>query len=487
MATVVAPPPLRERPILQPPPRETWWDRWQRAKEARESEKKARAAAREQSAADAIRTQERVENDKARLETAWQSHCGARHSIPPALLPLDEKSEYHQFLDSLVGISPVFAWDAVEGLRNRINERAKRALAKVRAVQRSLSWAARFAFGKISNLLKRAKISISPPEGVDRSTQERIAASRHFLRTNWGDLDAERQAVFSVHRTENQTVVHFGAGDLGSVFLTVDDELEPDSVAEAFLSRVCRSIAKFLPARPIVSVIDGDCRKVNIKKYLKNAYVVRSFSDRVEKFSRNLDHVLWRDPPKSETASLQVGIPGTQAELSAVFEDDPPDWDLWKKEHERWARVSELRGFGAFVPASREQTLTALTTASDVLILVAHSDGEHIFMPAPPPKGSVISTTDIVDNAAAIRRNAPLVYLFCCEGARVSNLQSFAEVLLESGAVGVIAPQTCIRSDLSAAVFKELMSPEQGNVVCLHALQVAESKTGYREMEVWLA
>jgi hypothetical protein len=131
--------------------------------------------------------------------------------------------------------------------------------------------------------------------------------------------------------------------------------------------------------------------------------------------------------------------------------------------------------------------LESLTSSKNVMIVVAHGDQQKIMMPAPPPEGSELSTDQLLERRAEIALNRPLVYLFCCETAEISDLKSFAQVLLECGVAGVIAPQTKIDAERSIKFFDQLVAGEKAASRALKKkIRDAQERSGYREMEVWL-
>jgi len=120
-----------------------------------------------------------------------------------------------------------------------------------------------------------------------------------------------------------------------------------------------------------------------------------------------------------------------------------------------------------------------------VLLVIAHCDGVSVRL----PNGEFVHVNDLDGIAEAIRANHPNVFLFSCETARTSDVRSFAKVLLDYGALGVVAPVTKISVREAAELFGSLLK----NMVGSDPLPIGEAflkaleETGRRTMEVWLA
>ncbi len=138
--------------------------------------------------------------------------------------------------------------------------------------------------------------------------------------------------------------------------------------------------------------------------------------------------------------------------------------------------------------ATAEAVLGSLTKDKNVIVVVAHANQRTLYMPAPPPEGSRLSADDIMKRKEEITANQPVVYLFCCETAEISNLKSFSEILLECGAAAVIAPQAKIDAERSVDFFEAVVDrTAPPNLDSLAKIKAAEKSSKYREMEVWLA
>ncbi len=437
------------------------------------------------------RLREEVKNavaDLKYLEEKFEIYCRREHMLPPELLPLEEAEEVAPFIKYITSISMrAINARAIRLFRERVLLRAQHARAAFSAFEKLMRRKPLWPFGKVARLLRRCKVSVRSPD-LDSPVKQAIAATQQYVRTRWSTrLDRKDQAVFTVHYSRNQTVVHIASGEHGSLFVTVDAELNPVEVAHEFLKKLGEPSAKFINSDGVISVIDGAHQSFNPKKIFKKAIAVRSVTDDVVTFARNLDEILQRDPPVPGNSSLHLGVPASRAELAAVFRGGTPDWEVWDGVQANWSRRAADGGFPTDLAASREAVLRSLATSKNVIIVVAHSDGERVFLPAPIPEGSVVSAKDVRDYEAEIRKNQPIVYLFCCETAAISNMANFSRILVESGAVGVVAPQTRIDAHLSSELFQQFIAPSEKGRSALNVLRDAEGRTGYREMEVWVA
>jgi len=97
-----------------------------------------------------------------------------------------------------------------------------------------------------------------------------------------------------------------------------------------------------------------------------------------------------------------------------------------------------------------------------------------------------LSADQIIARKEEISANKPIVYLFCCETAEISNLKNFSQVLLDCGAAAVIAPQTKIEAERSVDYFESIIDSKSKGSNSLTNVKRAEGSSKYSEMEVWL-
>jgi hypothetical protein len=477
----------------------------ERIRAAREAERIA--AEKEEERIRAAREAKRIAAEKRKLEDAHYSFlCDRfadfqkkRFEAPPSLLALeaaDALDEFREFAQSQTPrtIEPA----AAERFESEIKERARDGEQLIQSMTKSLRSGSTFRrlletfslgysdSGKLLELSKKCVVSLSMPD-LGSPAREAVSSARKFLRGAWSKrLVQDKQSLFSVHRCAGKTVFHLGSGSLGSIFITLPSSLDPEALAEAFVSRLRHAAGNFFSSDSTIGIVDGAYQNINYNHIFPGNIVLRTVQDDCDTFARNLDAILERDGPSSENSSLHVGVPASESELEAVFRTGGGDWDLWNGVAELWKRRANSKGFDRPESASAQDVLVSLATSKNVVIVVAHAEEQTLFMPAPPPEGSSISADQILERKDEIMANKPLVYLFCCETAEISNLKSFAQVLLECGASGVVAPQTKIDAERSINFFDNLLERERVSSNALTKLHLAKQRSGYREMEIFV-
>jgi hypothetical protein len=436
-----------------------------------------------------------VETHYAYVRNSWPLFQKVQHDAPPSLLPLEGKQELKRFQEYLKLQSPrVLEPEAIDRFESEIDLVATAGEQAVRSIEAELKSTSFFdsirkltGFGNLIDLLRKCGVSISAPE-LGSPAKEAVAAARRFLRRSWSShLDQDKQALFSVHRCAGKTVIHLGSSVFGSVFITLPQSLAPEALAEAFLAEIRRVTSKFIPQKGTLAVVDGDHQGINYQRVFESSIVVRSVSDDCERLEKNLNELLERELPEADNTALHLGLPANEDELGTVFKSGGADWDLWREIAPSWASRATRHGFDRPSSASSQQILKSLTTSKNVIIVVAHGDDRTIYLPAPPPEGSELSADQIIARKEEISANKPIVYLFCCETAEISNLKNFSQVLLDCGAAAVIAPQTKIDAERSVDFFEGIVNSKarSGNN-SLTNVKGAERSSKYSEMEIWL-
>jgi hypothetical protein len=436
-----------------------------------------------------------VETHYAYLRNSWPLFQKARHNAPPSLLPLEGKQELKQFQEYLKLQSPrVLEPEAIDRFELEIDLAAGAGELAVRSIEDELksTWfldsiRKLAGFGNLISLLRKCVVSISAPE-LGSPAKEAVAAARRFLRRSWSShLDQDKQALFSVHRCAGKTIIHLGSSVFGSVFITLPQSLAPEALAEAFLAEIKRVTSKFIPQKGTLAVVDGDHQGINYQRVFESSIVVRTVSDDCERLEKNLNEFLERELPEADNTALHLGLPANEDELGTVFKSGGADWDLWREIAPNWASRATRHGFDRPSSASSQQILESLTTSKNVIIVVAHGDDHTIYLPAPPPEGSELSADQVIARKEEIGANKPIVYLFCCETAEISNLKNFSQVLLDCGAAAVIAPQTKIDAQRSIDFFEGIVnSKARSGDNSLTNVKGAERSSRYSEMEIWL-
>ena len=464
----------------------------QRLLAEKEEEKKRLQAEQERLARE---RQQLIAAHYAYVQDEWSTFQKIQHDAPPSLLPIERKQELKQFHEFLKQQSPrVLEPNAIARFESEIALQANDGEQAIRDIEAALKSTSLFGnlrkligFGSLIDLLRKCVVSVSMPE-LGSPAKEAVASARKFLRRAWSShLEQDKQGLFSVHRCAGKTVIHMGSSAFGSVFITLPQSLAPEAMAEAFLSEIRRVSSRFIPKNGTLAVVDGDHQNVNYQRVFESSIVVRSVKDDCEKLAKNLNEMLEREPPDLNNTALHLGLPESKDELNNVFKNGGADWDMWQEVAPLWTDRANRHGFPRRASATSQQVLESLTTSKNVIIVIAHGDDHTIYLPAPPPQGSELSADQVIARKEEISANKPIVYLFCCETAEISNLKNFSQVLLDCGAAAVIAPQTKIDAERSVSFFEGIVnSKSRAGSNSLTNVKGAERSSKYSEMEIWL-
>ena len=455
-----------------------------------------REAERREAEAEAAREQ-RTQSEVKWLHGEWEAYQRKHCDLPPELLPLEKMAEqeaFHGYIKRNAAVSVgAAALAAFSDYIRRATEPSLQVLEAIKSrlprMQRSIGEALRGVFGdaRLTNILRTCSVALTPPAIGSPAAQALKSASR-LVREKWSEsLDHAWQGVLSVHRWGARTVLQVGAGAHGCVYITVEDSLDPVAFAQRSLSAIVGELEGLLHSNSVVTVYDGDLGELNPKHVLTSHRVVRCVRDDLPGVQQRLEGILTAAAPCPANTNLHIGVPASPQELAAVFDQkDGQDWGAWENVAPAWEQRSLRRGFGDGLEASSDQVIQSLATQRNVIIVVAHAEGQTIHLPAPPPAGSRIGPDELEQHREAISANKPFVYLFACETALISEMQSFAAKLLDCGAAAVVAPQTRIGAISSADLFENFVSSDDEPSDALLRLQAAEESTNYREMEVWI-
>jgi hypothetical protein len=237
-----------------------------------------------------------------------------------------------------------------------------------------------------------------------------------------------------------------------------------------------------------LAVVNGAHQSLNYNYIFPDSRIIRAPSGNLERLTENLMVTSTRDRLSAENTAIINSAPKTEDEYRRVFPADETatHFGAWGGEAEQWEALVRGKGFDVAAEASSLQLIDALTQKENVIVLVAHCDGERFFMPQPPPKGSIVTAEYIREYKSSIAANKPFVYLFACEAGRVEQLGSFASVLLECGASGVVASQSILGA-AEGRMFLDRITQERRRAPPIEDVWTAMSETDFREMEVFLA
>jgi hypothetical protein len=376
----------------------------------------------------------------------------------------------------------------IEGQLDQYQKFAKSVQRSVRGIRQVV----RRMFGNaLAKLLRTCRIEYSPPH-IGAPGSDAIASASRLLRSQWNaQIGPEQQALLSIHSDESLTTIQVGSGTLGSAYITFDGKFDPIALAEKFMALVSPDLEALFHPDGVVTVYDGDMNELNPKQFLKKHRIVRSRRDNFEGVKERLAHVISAPAPRPEDTAIHFGVPEDAAQLESVFassseDDEPQVWAEWSPIAPLWKEISEQHGFTDHLRSTDAEVLQSLATKRNVIIVVAHAEGKAIHLPAPPPKGSTISSDELQAHRDAIAENNPMVYLFCCEAAKIDGITSFVDELLDCGARAVVAPQTKIGAISSARLFDQFLAGGKSELSMLSSLQRAEEISEYREMETWI-
>jgi len=181
----------------------------------------------------------------------------------------------------------------------------------------------------------------------------------------------------------------------------------------------------------------------------------------------------------------QFGIGRSRRRAGLAEDAAGQHWGAWDEEAQRWTDTATANDFAPSAQVSREMLLNALTQQENVIVVVAHCDGESIFMPHPPPNGSQVTADYLLEHRNEIVANAPFVYLFSCEAGDLKDLRNFASTLLECGASGVIASQSSIGTAEGRTLLNRVLNEQRGAPPIADYYN-AMKEVNYRDMEVFL-
>jgi hypothetical protein len=235
-------------------------------------------------------------------------------------------------------------------------------------------------------------------------------------------------------------------------------------------------------------VINGSHQGLNYNEIFLKTKVVRAPSGNTSRLSQNLQETARRDRLSADNTVIVNSAPSSREEYQRVFHEDKEarSWQTWGTEAHDWNNTVVSARFALEPERSREALLNALSQAKNVIVIVAHCDGQSLFMPAPPPDGTEVTAAYLLQHRQEIAANAPFVYLFSCEAGSQVNLNNFASTLLECGASGVVASQSVLGNAEGRTFLGRLLDDRRGSPP-IQDFYRAMDEVKFREMEVFLA
>jgi hypothetical protein len=339
----------------------------------------------------------------------------------------------------------------------------------------------------IHESINRAKVSIELPN-VAPDLQRQMMEIEVFLAKEWS---AEKhRGVLAVHVDEmsKSTIIQIGVAEHGPIYITIPEILKPEAQALKSIEEALKRLAPFTGTVDPMAIIDGKHQKLNYNEIFLKSRVYRAPSGNTARLARNLQETARRERLSKDNTVILNSAPKSEAEYVRVFAEDAKavHWAAWGSEAQDWNTTAAANRFDTAQTASQEALLTALTQTKNVIVIVAHCDGESIFMPEPPPTGSIVTADYLREHQDEIAANAPFVYLFSCKAGDLKDLENFASTLLDCGAAGVVASQSEVVSDEGRSLLGRILDEGRG-APPIEDYFNAMQDVNFREMEVFLA
>ncbi len=193
--------------------------------------------------------------------------------------------------------------------------------------------------------------------------------------------------------------------------------------------------------------------------------------------SRNLQYVLKAAPLTLDKTAIYLGIPKDEQELEAIGKSRD-NWRGWASIAARWEKLVTDMEFGVAPRgvSMDQQVQQSLQEMDNVVIVVAHSDGEKIYL----PDGTQLTPREWNE---ALRAH-PLVILVSCETGSVTQVSSLAKTLLDKGARTVAAPDKEVYVNDDALLyyllgFSREAAPEEGGFLEVWLRAIEKSGARY--------
>lgn len=485
------------------PLREGWTPSWLQRMEEEKAEERCRL---EQAAEERRRREEeerpQLEAYKAELHSRFEETLRGQGYVPPVPPPFLQTRALKTLVRQVrEGTHDGVFHKALRAVKREIEARCKAAFAYLDQLTVSLNQPLtllqkikRFA-SKVPGIISRAEVSVEMPERASLSLKKKMGEIDLFLAGDWA-MEA-CGGVLSVHVDDasRSTIIQIGIREHGPLYVTIPEILWPEELALKAIPELLGRLGPFSNVVDPVVVINGSHQGLNYNEVFLNARVLRAPSGNTERLALNMQESGRRERLSPDNTAFINSVPATPEEYQRVFRPEEGDgkevdaaegWETCAGEAQAWDGAVAASRFDPSREASREALVNALSESKNVIVVMAHCDGQSIFLPAPPPEGSQVDSSYLLANRERIAANAPFVYLFSCEAGKVSNLPSFAATLLECGASGVVASQTGIGSRASRVLLERILDEGRGAPPVDDYFR-AMREAGFRDMEVFLA
>lgn len=354
----------------------------------------------------------------------------------------------------------------------------------------------------VDGLLNKANLSMYMPPASNKI----INLMRDFellLARDWR-TDEPKRGIFTIHEDiESQTtIIQLGIAEYGCLYLTLPGIIEPRKKAMQSLMTLLGRLEPFTSEVDPLAIINGSLQHVNYNAFFPNKRIIRATSGNINRLINNSKIIETREQLTPQNTIIFNSTPSTLGEFQTTFPNRRNDvaWEAWRDEAADWENSIANASFASASNVSKESVVNALSTKENVIVIVAHCDGDNIYMQDPRPNGTIVTSEYLLQHKEQISTNKPFVYLFSCEAANLTNMGNFtssepsehidmgnfASTLLECGVAGVVAPQKSVFPDDSRIFFTRIIGRHR-KAPPLEDFWSAMKSESFYDMEVFLA
>lgn len=338
----------------------------------------------------------------------------------------------------------------------------------------------------VDKVIYKATVTMEMPQ-VNSVLAAKMAETELFLAKDWVQESARGVLAIHVDEENGLTILQIGVAAYGAIYVTIPAILRPQDRALKSIRETINRLTTFSSGVDPLAVINGSHQELNYNEIFLQSRVLRAPSGNTSRLTVNIQESGKRERLSADNTVILNSSPRNQEEYVRIFPEDTKarHWLAWGNEAQHWEEAVTANRFGTAPRVSQEALIDALSHSKNVIVVLAHCDGESIFMPEPPPRGSLVTADYLREHRAEIEANAPFVYLFSCKAGSLSNLRNFASTLLDCGASGVVASQSVLGGDDGRALLGRLLNEQRG-APPLEDYFKAMNDVEFREMEVFL-
>lgn len=350
-------------------------------------------------------------------------------------------------------------------------------------IEKALRTPGFWASSEEKSMASSIKVYSKQPPSLTANNVQQCGQMAAFVKES-SSMAKRPQAVLAIYNLSGASIIHISSTEGNDAYIELPTELDPVELAQKLLSKLHKGLEVAIGDRDPLTIFDGACRALNFKEIFPDRKVLRSEAGVADGLAARVSSLVNGKPLTIDDTAIVNGFPGSMQETGRVFNGNTSDWTAWADETARWNTIIAGEQFPN-IQGSSEEVLNALSSKKNVIVLIAHADSSRIWLPAPPPNGSVLQPSDLDQIEDRIRKNAPVVYLYCCEAAKTEALQSWATELIRRGAAGVYASQSKLPVTNGRKLFDAFLREAKSNGP-LDAIIKAERQSGCRELEMWV-